>query len=783
MAVPFDLIQLFDGGSGALDGTKLAAGARGASMGTWQVADLNTIEHTVIENHTAELPFDLAVAGVDYDGSDPGGITFDHTGSPEEHDVFELLFTPDTYTTMQALGLVRLDIVNDGLQDYYIDLLAFQASDSSYGVAQAQHNYQAALNFRAHASTANGLTVVPSATGQWAIVCVAHNRSTGQTEVVLLDAMTGAFVGSSFGTHTTGGSLYYFRVQDYLRTIDGLDKSGSIKVKLIALREDVATFPAVPITVPDAQEDLCAQTGAGEITVAWTSGAARHRVERRIDGGSWATIATNTLAHSIVDDGLADGAAVEYRVTALVGTYEAPGAAFGPVTVDDAGLVLSLYLSELPDFNNQSATQVGMRFTVGADDLEFVALGLKITAALASNPIGVGLYDNAGVLLGSVLVPTDADDDAYHFVDLETPITLSAGASYYLMTSVLTWSDTFEFGTLVTSTSAITVNDSAAGVAPSFTLTGYSAPRVHGPVNALYKFPSATEYELSCDPGTYGVTGSPASPLAHRRVSGDPGAYITTGADAVLRVGHVLVTDAGVYALTGAAATLSEAARVLHADAGSYAVAGSDATFARGYVLSVDAGVYDLAGADADLVRIGAVQLTADPGVYAVTGAEALLRLHRRLVADPGSYSVTGVDALHTLARALTADPGVYDVTGAEATLQRVGAYELTAEPGTYTVTGVATALHAHRTLTADAGTYALTGADLDALRALALAAEPGAYGVSGMAASLLYSGLVIPASIHVAGPVQVRPALTVGGITVRAPIVAGRITVRGRPS
>ena len=260
ISVPFDHIQLFDGGTGAPDATTLTAGARGDDLGDWRLQLGVTVDHTAFEDHDigVYMPVAIAVAGASYDGSAPGGVTFDHTGSPEESDVLELGFTASTYETMQVMGLVRLDLTNDtDPNDYNADLLAFASTVSgSFGVAQVQHNYLGNLAFRAHAPGANG-RLAAGTTGQWVRLCLSQDRSTGFTEVVAVDSATDAVIGSSVGTDLTGGYLHSFCVQDYLRYPD-VNKTGSIKVKLVALREDISTFPAIPITVPDVVEVDCA---------------------------------------------------------------------------------------------------------------------------------------------------------------------------------------------------------------------------------------------------------------------------------------------------------------------------------------------------------------------------------------------------------------------------------------------------------------------------------------------------------------------------------------------
>lgn len=158
--------------------------------------------------------------------------------------------------------------------------------------------------------------------------------------------------------------------------------------------------------------------------------------------------------------------------------------------------------------------------------------------------------------------------------------------------------------------------------------------------------------ELSADSGSYALTGQAATTVRGLLESTSSGAYSVTGAAATTLKGTVLLAGAspGAYVITGLDATTIYASpnTVIVASPGSYDIAGVAATTAYGRLFS------------------------ADLGSYVITG-QALTTLYTKvylLVADPGSLAFTGF-AVTTVyfsggATVLSAEPGVYIVTGAQ---------------------------------------------------------------------------------------------------------------------
>lgn len=86
----------------------------------------------------------------------------------------------------------------------------------------------------------------------------------------------------------------------------------------------------------------------------------------------------------------------------------------------------------------------------------------------------------------------------------------------------------------------------------------------------------STNYTLTCNAGSYVVTGQSAVLLRTKLVAAQAGAYAVSGVNAGLNVGKVLTASAGSYAITGQNATITRTGGVvgytLTAQTGSYLI-------------------------------------------------------------------------------------------------------------------------------------------------------------------------------------------------------------------
>lgn len=128
--------------------------------------------------------------------------------------------------------------------------------------------------------------------------------------------------------------------------------------------------------------------------------------------------------------------------------------------------------------------------------------------------------------------------------------------------------------------------------------------------------------------------------------------------------------------------------------------------------------------------------LTADPGVFTLTGQDATLLVDRGIQAAPGAFTLTGQDAEFLRDYVLQADPGAFILTGQSANLG--AAIELQADPGSFIVTGQDATLNTGRGLAAEPGSFVLAGQDAALTRTYVLFADPGPFIVTGQDATLV---------------------------------------------
>jgi len=138
--------------------------------------------------------------------------------------------------------------------------------------------------------------------------------------------------------------------------------------------------------------------------------------------------------------------------------------------------------------NNHTGT-VGIQFTVGATDRRVTALGFEDSGGDGlTTAHDVGLWDNSGTLLDSVNVPAGTVApliDAWRYVDLASPITLTAGETYRIGGRVVSgdgdgWSD---MGGAAGFT--LDADFSSSGFGDVFSSGDFSDPTQNGTLNDL----------------------------------------------------------------------------------------------------------------------------------------------------------------------------------------------------------------------------------------------------------------------------------------------------------
>jgi hypothetical protein len=266
-------------------------------------------------------------------------------------------------------------------------------------------------------------------------------------------------------------------------------------------------------------------------------------------------------------------------------------------------------------------------------------------------------------------------------------------------------------------------------------------------------------YSLTCDPGSFSVTGVAATTVAGRMITASPGGFALTGVLALTARGMFVSAATGAYALAGVqASTLAD--RMVVASPGSFAHSGVAASTLADRVLSASPGSFSVGGVDATFVYVpvvGAFTLSADPGSFALSGAAVGALASRALDATPGSFAVAGIQASATAGRMASADPGAFGLSGVAAST--VGGRALTVDPGTLTLSGVPVTTSTGRALIASPGACAISGVDAGLVYAptagaFTLTAEPGSFSIDdGGPASTLAGRILLAAP----GALQLR--------------------------
>lgn len=204
---------------------------------------------------------------------------------------------------------------------------------------------------------------------------------------------------------------------------------------------------------------------------------------------------------------------------------------------------------------------------------------------------------------------------------------------------------------------------------------------------------AAKAYTLTAAPGTFGLSGAPASLRVTRALVGGNGSFSLTGSTATLRAGRKVTAAVGVITLSGALAALT-ASRKLTAAPGAYALQGADASLTVARRLAAAAGAFTLAGGDAQLVYTpiapGQV-IAAASGQFVLTGSAVAMRVTRRVHAQGGSFALAGAAAAIRYSGRMSAGPGAFAVSGAPAAMR--AARWMMVAPGGYELVGSAAAL------------------------------------------------------------------------------------------
>lgn len=135
--------------------------------------------------------------------------------------------------------------------------------------------------------------------------------------------------------------------------------------------------------------------------------------------------------------------------------------------------------------------------------------------------------------------------------------------------------------------------------------------------------------------------------------------------------------------------------------------------------------------------------LTAQSGIYNVTGQSINLYRNRSLSLSSGLYTLVGQSATVLHHRVLVAQGGNYSYTGQSVDITYIpssAVYTLTAQSGTYTLSGQSAVISRHRYLDASSGSYLITGQDVSIFKHRLLSASAGSYSLIGQAVVITWS-------------------------------------------
>jgi len=171
-------------------------------------------------------------------------------------------------------------------------------------------------------------------------------------------------------------------------------------------------------------------------------------------------------------------------------------------------------------------------------------------------------------------------------------------------------------------------------------------------------------YTLTCEHGTYTLSGQTATLSRNRALVAEHGTYTLTGQTAdVTHTGlannYTITALHGDYTVSGQTATLTRS-RVITAEHGNYDILGQSVEISKGRTLTAEHGLYALAGQTADITYTPLATgytITALHGDYTLNGQSADLRKSHLLSALHGEYVVSGQTATITSGAVATVKP------------------------------------------------------------------------------------------------------------------------------
>ena len=185
---------------------------------------------------------------------------------------------------------------------------------------------------------------------------------------------------------------------------------------------------------------------------------------------------------------------------------------------------------------------IGMKITVGNDPISVTGLGRYYLASNTATRT-LGIFDTSGTQLVTADIDMSAgyvDGLGYKYVTLSSPVVLSANTSYYVASLEDNTQRWYEYNSVLTPTSDLSINSAVYESNGTWTTQG-SSGNCYGPVNLLYSVPDS--YNSSA------VSSQTLSSTIRANHDGYIGMKITVG------INPISVTDLGRYYLPSNTAT------------------------------------------------------------------------------------------------------------------------------------------------------------------------------------------------------------------------------------
>jgi hypothetical protein len=392
-----------------VDTTSMDAASHGAA-GFWREAT-RPVEHTRVAVTTTTFPNPVVCGGVQYTGA-TRTVKFDLTegaanNSTPIFDRLDRVFDSASLAEFSVTMLVKPSISGGDSDMGFIGL----AGGGSFTVhTRSNVSYFLTESVDSESATIFSANGGPFTSGEVATCCFKRSNADSIVTVLAL-AADGTLLGviRKFSEPSTST---FFSLSDYIVPVAGSFEIGAIAIGLGAN----ADFPlAVSLVIPDPT-GVSAEVGEGKMVVQWTGIGLSFKVERKVNGGSWATVdsdfgidpdytvtggPTSPDAFQYDDSDVTDASTYQYRITGKVDAVLSGAVTTDVVTYEDPSETL---LVDEP-FEGTGTPSGWSSFGFGAIDYHSTSSPLSGSKSLQ--------IDGTGSSVGIIIPVADAGPALY----------------------------------------------------------------------------------------------------------------------------------------------------------------------------------------------------------------------------------------------------------------------------------------------------------------------------------------------------------------------------------